>query len=234
MALGTFLSYVQQRSRLDFNMTNIILYHRLLVYAICMAFVCGCATQNGIEIIVAEHNQEVNRLRVFPYDANAQTFVKKPDPPHDLNYVDFFVVLQNKTLNSVYLYEEQYSLGYNLLELDIRDVAGHITKLTKKQGIWVKNLPSMLEIPAGSSLAYPVSLDEGIWNNIPAFDIGTEVFIRARISACFMKSNGKMAKDSPSPIESGWTRILMREKRLAMPDLSSVNLSSDGENKLNK
>lgn len=173
-------------------------------------------------LFVAEHNQDAYCLRVRPYDANVKNFTKKPDYPEDFYYVDFFMILHNVTEHPLYLSEEWNSDGYCSIEIDIRKIDGSVFALRKREGIWFRNFPSMLIVLPKSMLAYPVSLDDGVWVGLPPIEIGEEVWVRARLRMGHAKIDGKMVRMPQKSIESDWTPVVIKEKRSA--HISDVKL----------
>ena len=199
---------------------------RFVFYVVCSLFglFCGCVSQQTVCLYVSEHNQNANRLRVSPYEANVDTFVKKPDYPEEFLYVDFFVILQNKTPNSIYIGEEQFTVGYYNIELEIirKNKPDARIVLKKREGTWHRNFISYLIVPPNGLLAYPVSLDNGIWDGVPDFEIGEELLIRARLYLNWTKVNNHMEKISPATVESDWGSVTYKAKRLA--NISEIQL----------
>jgi hypothetical protein len=191
----------------------------LVFYAVSPLFglFCGCMSQQPIGLYVSEHNQNANHLRVLPYEANASTIVKKPDYPEDFLYVDFFVILKNDTNNNIYIGEEQFTIGYYNIELEIirRNKPDTRITLKKREGLWHRNFTSLLIIPPHAMLAYPISLDKGIWEGLPDFAIGEELLIKARLHLRRTKMKDQMMRLFPSSVESDWGSVIYKEKRLA-------------------
>ena len=192
------------------------LYSLSLVLLIGCAL-CGCFSQRDIELFVMEHNRPSSNLRVRPYSANEHTFIPKFDPPQDFNYVDFLVAVHNRTPHPFYFDEEWNSWGYDLLELDLRKADGTIYRLVKQEGNWHRNFPSMLIIPPQSFLAYPVSIDRGIWKNVPEMGIGEEIEVRARLWTGYSKKgDAPLISITPKIIESAWMPVIFRGNRVTV------------------
>ena len=209
----------------------------LILSVLLLGFLFGCQSPQRYRLFVVSHNQDPVNLRMRPYQANANGFVPKETPPDDMNYVDFFVTFFNNTAYPVYQYEDQFSLGYDSLEIELRKKDGTLYYLTKKEGTWYRNYPSLFVIPAHSLLAYPVSLDPSIWNGLPqilpgelypeleggvvqngclpAVSLCEEIWVRAKLLAGFTEIDGKMHCVNPSPIMSGWVPITLRMKNTA-------------------
>lgn len=184
----------------------------------------GCVSQQKACLYIAQHNQQAYDLRVQPYDANDATVAKKPDYPEDFLYVDFFVILQNKTAHNLYIGEEQFTVGYYNIELEVirKNKPDRRIVLKKREGTWYRNFISYLIVPPNGLLAYPISLDNGIWDGVPDFEIGEELLIRARLHLNWTKVNNQMEKTSPSTVESDWGSVIYKAKRMA--NISEIHL----------
>jgi len=195
--------------------------YRSMTIVVCSFLIAGCMSDRMPKLFVAEHNQNAYNLRVRPCDANMKTFQEKPDYPKDFCYVDFFMIVHNITEHPLYLSEEWNSDGYSSIEIDLRKRDGINYSLRKRAGLWFRNFPSMLIVLPKSMLAYPLSLDEGVWEGLPPIEIGEEVWIRARLRLGHTKIDGEMVRMPQKSIESDWTPVFIKRKRSA--HISDVN-----------
>jgi hypothetical protein len=178
----------------------------------------GCLSRGGLELLVVEHNREYGDLRARHYGEAVPTEVTDGhDADAAMVAVDFIVVVKNASAEPIYLYEEWNSMGCGLLEIDVKINGGEPVALTKRELPLTRNVPTLLEIPAGGCLAYPVMLDEITWHNAPSVPPQAASEIRARLYTCMTGKNGRMVIDRRGPIESKWTQVMLRGKRLAAP-----------------
>ena len=192
-----------------------------MVIILFALLLCACISERNVMLFVAEHNQDAYCLRVLPYDANVKTFTKNPDYPEEFCYVDFLMIVHNVSEHPLYLSEEWNSDGYYSIEIDLKKKGGNTYPLRKREGLWFRNYPSMLIVLPKSMLAYPISLDEGIWAGLPPIEIGEEVWIRTRLRMGYTKIDGAMIKMPKECIESDWTPVCIKRKRIA--HISDVN-----------
>ena len=133
--------------------------------------------------------------------------------------VDFLVLLTANSARDVLMYEEWNSLGRNTIELEIRTnrVAETIT-LLKRKGQWCANYPSLIRIPRGTSMAYPVTLDRRIWEGLPPLSAGDVVYVRATVFPCLTMTSRGMRVDQSGPVRSPWLHLKFRTRDIRLPD----------------
>ena len=127
--------------------------------------------------------------------------------------VDFMVAIHNCTSDKLYLYDEEFSTGYYNLTLDVRRRNGEIVTLTKQEGAWYRNYPRMIVVPPGTFLLYPVTLQPSVWKNLPNFDIGEEILVKARFRNGEIMRGMNLKPQKPYILESIWTPIIIKGTR---------------------
>jgi hypothetical protein len=201
-------------------------------------FVFGCTTQREkVELSITAHND--SSIRVLPYEANRYLFDKKNDYPYNSYRVDCLLVIQNKTKYNLHVYDEWCSWGYYSIEIELKFKNGETRTLKKRPGQWTINFPAMQTIPSNTSLAYPISLDESIWENIPELTIdqkiklaedmnnfedrtwddvaalipGKEILIRAKFSPIYIEYPPSVPVSFEQNCETPWTSLVFRGHR---------------------
>lgn len=214
----------------------------------------GCRTVNEIDMFISEHSRGAG-LRAEPYDAYKDAFIGKQRglSSNVLDYVDCLLVIKNRTCKDLYIYDEEFELGYYNIELEIKFANNKNYHLKKREGVWYRNLQNLNCIPSGGALSIPITLDDAIWENIPGWTDallqkvvddplaespfwdgvslllpGKEIMIKARLRFVFRQPDSPRKDNAQASnattCETDWTRLLFREKR-TIP-LSKVDTDS--------
>jgi hypothetical protein len=99
------------------------------------------------------------------------------ESPMKIRWVPFVVVLHNKGSESIMIYNDDNSFGYDSLHLEIKK-GGDIIKIEKKDKLFYRNLLAWTTIHPNSFLIIPFIVDNTIWHNT-SFLKEKEVVIRA-------------------------------------------------------
>ena len=191
------------------------LFLRFSVAMCLFGFASGCCSfTDGVSIYVAPHNLPASCLRKQPYESHMKDFVPKPDPPNDLEYVDFMLLIYNNLQQDLFFHEEKSSFGYDNFSIKIKTRTGKTFVLTKKAGVWYRNVPTKIIVPPHTFLVLPISLDSSIWQGIPNLEIGEEFQIMATMFNGFVVDKGTVILAKPRVITSEWTSLLFRQPRI--------------------
>lgn len=198
---------------------NIItLVKKVLLVPLLTCGVAGCVAQSPFVVRVAQHNREFGDLTMLLYEAD-RIKIGEHDSDDVPVPVDFLVLITAKSSHDVLMYEEWNSLGRKTLELEVRtnSVTETIT-LQKRTGQWGANYPSLIRIPRGTCMAFPVALDRRIWDGLPTFSAGDVVYVRATVYPCLTMTSRGMRVDRSGPVTSPWLHIRLRTKDVTLPD----------------
>ena len=119
-------------------------------------------------------------LTVMPYAYQDCLLPSNPDG-RILN-VDFFVVIRNLSNSSICIPSEEFSFGYDAIELDIITQDGRLHHMSKKSGVWTRNFPEIIEIPSHGEILCPISLDSRIWSGMPLLCAGERISVCAHLT----------------------------------------------------
>jgi len=78
--------------------------------------------------------------------------------------IDFFACIKNTSTNTLNLYEEWNSWGFDRLKIVCygwREIW-----ITKQPGVWYKNFPSWTSLRPGRVMRIPVAFDEALWDGV--------------------------------------------------------------------
>ena len=188
----------------------------------------GCVHPSAT-IVIAEHNQSADALILRAYPCMEKFYQQPPWLPKGFCDLDFFIVISNNGRESIGVGNEWNSWGYSTLEMEVMDSGGVSCSLIRKEGTWYRNFPEFIEIPPHSTLCWPISLDDGLWeacspldtarSNLVALAIGDlspdgeiDNSLRLKCSIAGLR-NLKTGRLLPK-ISSSWTSILFRQKRI--------------------
>lgn len=200
-------------------MTKLIALVNVVVFAV------GCATTGG-----SAHSIEIE---VVPLAADVLDVIKTPyacehDKDDELNKmkmnVDFMVVIKNNTSGTFTFLSEEFSFGYYNLSLEIRNEDGEVVELTKRTDhFWTRNFLYYRYYGPGQSVAYPVTIDFRVWNNIPEWlwKAGAKYSVRAKFTGGHLldgdetqydqKTNVAMLGKDCGELVSDWKSLRFRE-----------------------
>jgi len=78
--------------------------------------------------------------------------------------VDFFACIKNTSTNTLNLYDEWNSCGFDRLKIVCygwREIW-----ITKQPGVWYRNFPSWTSLRPGGVMRIPVAFDEALWEGV--------------------------------------------------------------------
>ena len=202
----------------------------LPIFCTGFCLMLGCANPN-VTVRVGEHNQEAHDLILRAYPC-MEKFYRQPQwLPNGFCDVDLFIVIENRRRESICIESDWNSWGYTSIELAIMAKDGTPEQMTRKRGTWYRNFPDRLEIPPGSILCLPLSLDDGLWEPNQTLDLikkemleeaianyqgnsaNTEFSVKCSISGIrILKSDKRLSK-----ISTPWTLVSFRRRRTVAP-----------------
>lgn len=172
--------------------------------AMALLFLSGCmftSTSNrAVDIDIMCHSRDPWMLTVMPYAY--QDRLLPSNPADRILNVDFFVVIRNLSASSICIPSEEFSFGYDAIELDISTQDGRFHHLSKKPGVWTRNLPEIIEIPPHGEILCPISLDARIWSGMPYLCAGERISVRAHLTKWCFLSEKFSASDITSPVRA--------------------------------
>jgi hypothetical protein len=90
------------------------------------------------------------------------------------------VVFTNKGEGSVRLWSDSCSWGYESLSFELTDSKGRISRVTRAELVWDKNVPAWDELASGASRATDVTLSAAAWRGLPKVKPGERRAVRIR------------------------------------------------------
>ena len=204
-----------------------------VLFAFCF-MVSGCRSSHGVHVFVGQISRDSTDIVAKTFPANDEMSRKyqgdywvfklafdevSPDPDRSPTFmrVDFMIAIQNKTKENLYLYDEEFEMGYYNLDLDIRRSDGKVITLTKREGTWYRNFPRMRVVPPNTFLFYPVTLQPSVWKNLPDFEIGEEIWVKARFQNGEALCDGHLKPLKPQVLESEWAPVIIKGRRCFDP-----------------
>ena len=153
-----------------------------------LLYACGCMSIDNsgrdISIDILVHTRNPWSITVLPYPY--QDSLLPSDREDRLLNVDFFVRIKNDTNYSFLFPSEEFSFGFDALELEIVTRDGVVHHARKRAGQWTRNLPMVVTVPPHDEILYPVSLDPRIWDGIPMLSPGDKVSVCAHLAKGYL------------------------------------------------
>lgn len=203
-------------------------------YLAPLLLIAGCQSPPA-KLYVAESSSSPGDMIMRTHSCMSQFHVQEAWLPEGYCTVDFFVVIENQTDMELLTGKEEFSNGYNSLELLLRTEEGKVYKLEKTEGSWFRNLPEYVIIPPHGRLCWPVSLESSHWRGMPklrptiedylssseamveddgSFILPDEILesisrrVDIQVKAIFHGLRDASLSDLRGPIESDWTSIM--------------------------
>lgn len=156
---------------------------RKLCVFTALLYVCGCMRIGNncrdVSVDVLVHTHDPWSITVLPYPY--QDSLLPSDREARLLNVDFFARIKNNTDYPFLFPSEEFSFGFDALELEIVTKDGVRHHVKKRAGKWTRNLPMVVTVPPHDEMLYPVSLDSRIWDGLPILSPDEKVLIRAQL-----------------------------------------------------
>jgi len=90
------------------------------------------------------------------------------------------VVLTNRGEQTLRLWKDGCSWGYQNLSFELTDAAGRSIKVTRAERGFEKNVPTWNDLRSGGDLSMDVTLSAPEWRNLPALKHGERQAVRIR------------------------------------------------------
>ena len=112
------------------------------------------------------------------------------------------VVFTNKGQGSVRLWSDSCSWGYESLSFELTDPEGRISRVTRAELVWDKNVPKWDELSSGASRAMDVTLSAADWRGLPKVKPGERegcLYTRdlSRRTGCQHKGSQRVGRRGP-------------------------------------
>jgi hypothetical protein len=78
--------------------------------------------------------------------------------------IDFFACIKNTSTNTLNIYEEWNSWGFDRLKIVC--YGWHEIWITKQPGAWYRNFPSWTSLQPGGVMRIPVAFEESLWDGV--------------------------------------------------------------------
>ncbi len=152
-------------------------------------------------LVVALFGQSADQITIH----FARTSAKAPPLPIT-GRSKFTITIFNGTKKSVSLLNENNSWGYEMVSFEVKNPAGAVTVITRKQRGWDKNDPTPLIIPSVGMIHRKISFGDGTWQGLPAGIAGQKEGWQVRMKLT-LKPEGILAEHGiwSGNIASKWT-----------------------------
>lgn len=156
--------------------------YRVAIAALALC-ACGCLSlRKHVTLHAAALPAPFSAFTRFPFYAYNQTAIQGQGEYGQVP-IDFLVVLSNHTTTSI-MVPDCESLWPNSVDIEIRTPDGGIHELEPSGVVSVRPadaMKSLLLVPGGS-IAYPVVLDQRLFQNLPCLTVGDGFHVRARMT----------------------------------------------------
>jgi hypothetical protein len=182
----------------------------VLFFPFLFVFICGCVSQsNEVVLQAALPPAPYSMFTRFPYYTYNQTIISDHMEFKGIP-IDFIVVLSNHTPMPI-LVPSCENLWPNTVDIEMKTCSGSIHELKTKGVVSIRptDKTATLVVPPGGSIAYPVVLDQHLFQNLPCLTLGDSFFIRAKISWSEMAKNDNSI-DLSSTAVSRWIPLVYK------------------------
>jgi len=176
----------------------------IMALALCT---CGCLSpRNDVALRPAALPAPFSVFTRFPFYAYNQTALQGHGEYGQIP-VDFLVILSNHAPQPI-MAPDCEVLWPNSVDIEIRTRDGFVHALKSTGVVSIRSADALkrLVVPSGCSIAYPVVLDQRLFQNLPPMSVGDGFHVRASIS--LERSTNKRGFTA----KSKWTPMVYKER----------------------